>query len=99
MAVPNQTETVRPFGLEPGQSAGGVEHGVQLVAFGQFAVLGGDATGDLFKLLAAGKVMLDNDEELLQLDGHLHERRQDDDERAVLLAEGNLPDEGLDDLG
>ena len=88
----------RAFGLEAGQAAGRVEHRAQLVAFGQFAIFGGDAPGDLFKLFAAGKIMLDDDEELLQLYGHLDYRRQDDHERAVLLADCDLLGQGLDDF-
>ena len=59
---------------------------VQLGALRQFTVFGGDAAGDLVELLAAGQFVLDHDEQLLQFDRDRHDRRQDDDERAVLLA-------------
>ena len=57
------------------------------------------AAGDRLELVAAGQVVLDDDELLLQLDGDLDDRRQDDDEGAGLLAGGDLGVEGLDDLG
>jgi hypothetical protein len=43
--------------------------------------------------------MLDDHEELLELDGDLDDRRQDDDEGSVLLAGGDTGVEGLDHLG
>ena len=55
--------------------------------------------GDRPELVAAGQVVLDDDEVLLQLDGDLDHRGQDDDEGAGLLAGGEPGVEGLDDLG
>jgi len=43
--------------------------------------------------------VLDDHEELLQLRGDLHERRENDDKGPVLLSRENLAGEGLHDLG
>ena len=75
-----------------------IEHGRQPVALGQLAGLGGDAAGDPLELVAAGQVVLDDDELPLQLDGDLHHGRQDDDEGPTGLAGGDRRVEGLDDL-
>jgi hypothetical protein len=42
--------------------------------------------------------MLDDDEELLQFERDGHNRRQHDDEGALLLAGDELCEDGLDDL-
>ena len=98
-AVAHQRQAEGVLGLDPGQAGRRVEHGGQAVALGQLARLGGDAAGDRLELVAAGQVVLDDDELLLQLDGDLHDRGQDDDEGPVLLAGGDPGVEGLDDLG
>jgi hypothetical protein len=69
--VPDEAQTEGALGLVPGQAGGGVQHGLQVIAFGQFAVFGSDAAGDLFELLSAGKLMLNHYHELLQFDWHL----------------------------
>ena len=43
--------------------------------------------------------MLDDGEELLKFHRQLHDRRKNDHEGAILLAERNLPREGLHNLG
>ena len=66
---------------------------------GQLAFFRGNAASNLLNLLPTGKLMLDDGEELLQFDWNRHHRRQDHDEGAVLLADRNLPGQGLDDFG
>ena len=63
--MPNQTEAKRALCFVPGQSGGRVQHHAQVIALRQFAIFGGDAAGDLLKLLAAGKIMLHYHQELL----------------------------------
>ena len=96
--VPDQREAERVLGLDAGQPGRRVEHGRQAVALGQLAGLGGDAAGDPLELVAAGQVVLDDDELPLQLDGDLHDGREDDDEGPAGLAGGDGRVEGLDDL-
>ena len=98
-AVADQRQAEGVLGLQPRQPRRRVEHGGQAVALGQLARLGGDAAGDRLELVAAGQVVLDDDEELLQLDGDLDDRGEDDDEGAVALAGLELGVEGLGDLG
>jgi hypothetical protein len=96
--VPDQAEREGVLGLDAGQPGRRVEHGGQAVPLGQLAGLGGDAAGDPLELLAAGQVVLDHDEGPLQLDGDLHDGREDDDEGSGRLAGGDGRVEGLDDL-
>ena len=65
---------------------------------GQFAGLRGHAPGDLGKLLTVGQLLLDHGERLLQLDGDLNRRREDDDGRPSLLAGLYLVGQRLDDF-
>ena len=95
----DQREAEGILGLHPGEPGRGVEDGGQAVAHGQLAGLGRHAPGDRLELIAAGQVVLDDHEELLELDGNLDHRRQDDDEGPVLLARGDPRVQGLDDLG
>ena len=60
--VPDQREAEGVLGLDAGQPGRRVEHGGQAVALGQLAGLGGDAAGDPLELVAAGQVVLDDDE-------------------------------------
>ena len=56
----------------------------------QFSGLGRDALGNLLQLRAIGQVVLDDRKEFFQFRGDLHQRRKNDHERAVLLADSNL---------
>ncbi len=71
----NQAEAERSLGLISGQPNSSVKHCFQGVTFGQFAFLGGNATGDFLQLVTARKVVLDYDHELLQLGRDVHYRR------------------------
>ena len=97
--MPRQRQRERALGLVPGQPRRRVEHGAEPVAVGQLAGLGRQRAGDGLELVAARQVVVDQDEQLLQLDGDRHDRREDDDERPVLLAGVDPGVEGLDDLG
>ena len=80
----DQREREGVLGLDPGQARPAASStAVEAVALGQLARLGGDPAGDRLELVAAGQVVLDDDELLLQLDGDLHDRREDDDEGSV----------------
>ena len=96
--VPDQTEREGVLGLHSSQPGRRVEHGGQAVALGQLAGLGGHAAGDPLELVAAGQVVLDDDEGPLQLDRDLHDGRQDDDEGPGRLAGRDGRVQGLDDL-
>ena len=96
--MPHDAQAVRTLGLVAGQAGGRIEHGVQVLALRQVAVFGGDAAGNLLKLVAAGQIVVEHDEVLLEFGWDLHDRRQDDDERAVGLAGADLLGQGLDDL-
>jgi hypothetical protein len=67
--VADQAQTERALNFVARQAGGGVQHGLQAVAFRQIAAFGSDAPGDLLDLLAAGQVVLDDHEELLQFRG------------------------------
>jgi hypothetical protein len=60
--VPDQAEREGVLGLDAGQPGRRVEHGGQAVPLGQLARFGGDAAGDPLELVAAGQVVLDDDE-------------------------------------
>ena len=94
----DEAQAESAFDLIAGQPGGSVQYGLQVVAFGQFALLRGNAACDLFDLLVVGQVMLDDHEELLQLYWHLDKRRQDHDEGPRLLATADLLSKSLDDL-
>ncbi len=65
---------------------------------GQFAGLGGDRAGDLLDLLTARQIVLDDDELAFQLARDLEDRREDHEDRPVLLAGGDGRIERLNDL-
>src|SRR5207249_125035 len=97
--VPRDRQRVGAFRLVAREAGGGIEYALQLVAGRHTGrVLGGQFSGDLTKLTAVGQRVLNDDEEFLQLDGYLHNRRQDDDERALLLAGDELVENSLNDL-
>ena len=76
-----------------------VNYGIKRVTVWQLARLRGNAPGDRGNLVAAGQFMVDHHELFLQLDRDLHHWRQDEDERAGLLARRELGVERLHDLG
>ena len=96
--MPHDAQAIGTLGLIAGQAGGGIEHHVHVVALRQIAVFGGDATGNLLQLVAAGQVVVEHDEVLFEFGGDLHDGRQDDDERAIGLAGADLLGQGLDDL-
>ena len=97
-AVADQRQAQRVLGLHAGHAGRRVEHGGEPVAVGQLAGLGRQRAGDGLDLVAAGEVVVDQDEELLELDGDLDDGGEDDDEGAGLLAAVDPGVEGLDDL-
>ena len=88
--MPDKAERKGPLCFVAGQSAGRVEHCAQLVPLGQFALLGGDAAGDLFQLSPVGQLVLYDHYQFLQFDRHLQYGRENDDERPVGLAGADL---------
>ena len=84
MANERQRECI--LGLDPRQARRGVEKGHEPISLRELAGLGGDRAGDRFELVAIGKVVVDEHKELFELDGNLDHRRENHNERAVLLA-------------
>jgi len=97
--VADEREAAGPLRLVTGEPGGRVQDPAELFPLGQLARFRGDGAGDRLQLIPAGQVVLQDDELLLQLDRHLDDRRQDDDERPGLLAHVDPGVEGLDDLG
>jgi len=96
--VADQGEAQGVLGLHAGHPPRRVEDGLQAVPLGQLARLGRQRAGDGLDLVAAGQVVVDQDELLFQLDGDLYQRRQDDDDGSGGLPGVDLGVEGLDDL-
>ena len=71
LVLAHQRQRKRPFGLVAGQSGGRIQHAVQFVTVGQFALFGGNAAGDFGQLLAAGQLVLDDHKVLFQFDRDL----------------------------
>ncbi len=93
-----QAQAERRLGLVPRQTRRGIQDGTQLVTTGQFAIFGCQAAGEVFQLIAPRQFVFDHHDLFLQLGWDRHDRRQYDDERAVLLTGHDLPGHGLDDL-
>src|SRR5262249_12917539 len=97
--IADQGEAVGVLGLVPGQARRRLDDPVQCRAIlGQLAGLRRDRARDRFELVAARQVVVEHEELLLQFDRDLHDRRKNDDERAVLFAGGKLGVESLNDL-
>ena len=96
--MPHQGQREGPLGLEPGQTGGRLQHGLQGLLGGQLTRLGGDRAGDLGQLVGSRQLMLQHDELPLQLHRDLDHGGQDDDEGPVLLAGRQGRVQRLDDL-
>ena len=59
--MPHDAQGKSTLSFEAGQAGGGIKHGVQVIALRQVAVFGGDASGNLLKLVAARKIMVEHE--------------------------------------
>jgi hypothetical protein len=98
-AVPGQGQREAAFRLVASQARRRVQQPLQVVALRKvLGIARGQLAGDALQLGAVGQGVLDHHEQLLQLDGDLHHRRQHHQERAPLLARGQLDEGGLHHL-
>src|ERR1019366_2601541 len=97
--VPGQRQRECSFGLDARQSGSCVENPFEIVPLRKIVgTIADQIAGDLLQLLAIGQLVFNDNEELFELDWNLHDRRQDDDEGALLLAGDELAEDGLNDF-
>ena len=65
--MPHDAQGIRTLGLVAGQAGGSIEHHVHVFALRQIAVFGGNAAGNLLKLVAAGQVVVEHDEDAFRV--------------------------------
>ena len=96
--MPHDAEAERALGLVSGQTGRCIQDGFQIITLRKLTIFGGNAAGNLFELLAARQVVLQDHEELLQLDGNVDDRGKHDDEASSLLTRDDLLGECLNNL-
>src|SRR5271156_698739 len=95
----DQAQTECTLGFVAGKPRSRIEHGIEQRTIRKFSLFGRDAARDLRKLVAVWQAVLDYDKELFELDGNIHDRRENRYESAVLFSGNDLTDQRLYDFG
>lgn len=99
LIVAGERQGERALGFVTSETSGRIENTRELNALRQvIGMIAGQFAGDAFELLAIGQRMLDDNEQLFELNGDLCRRRQDHDERTLVLAGDELGEHVLHDF-